>query len=67
MAIFADCVDLSSDIGTIIYKYCSREGNQVAHEMARDSFVNGNSCNWSNEAPSFIVRKLIKNVICVGN
>ena len=56
--IFAYCVDLSSDIGTVIYKYCSREANQVAHELARDSFVNKNYRNWSSKAPSFLVSKL---------
>ena len=44
-----------------------REANQVAHEIARFSFCNKNSCNWLNEAPSFLLSNLVNDVIIVGN
>jgi hypothetical protein len=66
-AIFADCVDLVSLIGTVIFKHCPREANQDAHELAKFSFSNKSFCNWLDEAPSFLLNKFIDDVILVGN
>jgi hypothetical protein len=38
VAIFVDCIDLVSQIDKISFKVYPREANQVAHELARDSF-----------------------------
>jgi hypothetical protein len=61
-AIFADCVDLASLIGNVIFKYCPREANKVAHELARFCFSSRSSCNWVDESPSFLLEKLINDV-----
>jgi ribonuclease HI len=61
-AIFADCVDLASLIGNVIFKYCPREANEVAHELARFCFSSRSSCNWVDEPPSFLLEKLINDV-----
>jgi ribonuclease HI len=37
---FADCVDLIPSIGTVSFKFCPREANYVAHEIARFCFSN---------------------------
>jgi hypothetical protein len=37
-AIFNDCIDLASHLGNVSFKFCPREVNQVAYELARDSF-----------------------------
>jgi ribonuclease HI len=37
-AIFADCVDLASLIDLMSFKHCPKEANEVAHELARNSF-----------------------------
>ena len=42
-SIFADCVDLISQIGIVSFKHCMRD--QVPHELAKDSFINKISCN----------------------
>ena len=39
-AIFADCVDLVANIGSVKFAYCLREANEVAHELAKNSFTN---------------------------
>jgi hypothetical protein len=44
-AIFADCVDLVSLIGTVSFYHCPREANQVAHDLVSSSFANKESCN----------------------
>ena len=51
-----------ANIGSVKFSYCPREANEVAHELAKNSFTNKNSYSWSAEAPSFIVSKLINNV-----
>jgi ribonuclease HI len=34
-AVYADCIDLSSSIGTVKFKHYPREANHVAHELAK--------------------------------
>jgi hypothetical protein len=47
--IYAGCIDIASFIGSVSFKHCSREANQVAHEIAKFSFLNNQSCNWVDE------------------
>jgi hypothetical protein len=61
-AIYADCIDLASSIGSVCFKHCLREANQTAHELARDSFPSKSSCNWDDEPPSFILNCLVNDV-----
>jgi ribonuclease HI len=61
-AFYADCIDLSSSIGTVKFNYCPREANQVAHEIAKFSFLNALSCNWVDEPPSFLLGSLLNDV-----
>jgi hypothetical protein len=60
-------VDLVSPIGTVSFNHCPSEANQVAHDLVSFSFANKESCNWLDEAPSFLLSKLINNVILVGD
>ena len=64
-ATFADCIDLASLIGTVSFRYCPREANEVAHEIVRSCFTEKVSCNWVDEPPSFILGKLINDVTIV--
>jgi hypothetical protein len=61
-ATYADCVDLSSLIGNVQFKFYQREANGVDHELARFCFSSKNSCNWVDEPPSFLLDKLINDV-----
>ena len=61
-AIFADCIDMVSSIGVVTFKHCPREANQVAHEIARNSFCNKITSSWLDEAPSFPLNSLINDV-----
>jgi hypothetical protein len=38
VATYTDCVDLSSLIANVQFKFCQREANGVAHELARFCF-----------------------------
>jgi ribonuclease HI len=62
-AIYADCVDIASTIGSVSFIRCPREANQVAHEIAKSSFLNKLSYNWDDEPPSFILDRIIHDVI----
>ena len=66
-AIFSDCIDAVSAIGRVDFKFCPREANQAAHEIARFSFVNNLSCNWVDEPPSFLLYKLVNDVTIVDD
>jgi hypothetical protein len=62
-AIYADCVDYAANIGNVHYHFCHREANEVAHELARECFSNKVNCNWVDEPPSFILDKILSDVI----
>jgi ribonuclease HI len=61
-AIFADIVDITSSFDKVTFKYCPREANKVAHELAKFSFLNNESCNWVDEPPSFLLNNIINDV-----
>ena len=44
-AIFAECVDVSSLIGKVVFKHCFRSSNQAAHVLANFSYCNKTSLN----------------------
>jgi hypothetical protein len=60
--IFADIVDITSSFDKITFKYCPREANKVAHELAKFSFLNNQSCNWVDEPLSFLLNNIINDV-----
>jgi hypothetical protein len=60
-AVYADCMDKPSNIGDICFKFCPREANQVAHELASYSYSNKISCNWDDDPPSFVLDKLLSD------
>ena len=62
-AIFADCVDYVASIGTVSFQHCPREANAVAHELARVCYTDKSSCNWDDDPSSFIIGKLVNDVI----
>jgi hypothetical protein len=62
IVIFADIVDITSSFDKVTFKYCPREANKVAHELAKFSFLNNQSCNWVDEPPSFLLNSIINDV-----
>jgi ribonuclease HI len=48
-AIFADCVDMVVSIGRVTFSHISRDANQVAHSIVRESFLHNLSCTWVDE------------------
>ncbi|XBH96203.1 hypothetical protein VPH35_086638 [Triticum aestivum] len=61
-ALFAECVDISTSIGKVIFKHCIRSCNQVAHVLANFSFCNKSNLSWLNKPPDVIVSKLVDDV-----
>jgi hypothetical protein len=61
-AIYEDSKILWSGFDNVSIEHCNWEANQVAHKLAKDAFVFGNSCTWVNEPPSFILSKLANDV-----
>jgi ribonuclease HI len=60
--IFADIVDLASNIDKLEFKHIPREANLVAHEIARSCFVIKVNCTWDDDPPSFLLSSLINDV-----
>jgi hypothetical protein len=61
-AIYDDCKIIWSGFGKVDVEHCHREANQMAHELARDSFESSDSCILVDEPPSFIISKLANDV-----
>jgi hypothetical protein len=62
VAIYADCTDLATEIGEVKFSHISREANKVAHELARQCFIDKSDCNWVDEPPSFVLGSFINDV-----
>jgi hypothetical protein len=62
-AIYADCIDLASSIGNVIFKFCLREANKTAHKLAKFGFLSKNSCNWDDEPPNFLLSNIINDLL----
>ena len=62
-AIFAECVDIATSIGKVIFKHCFRDANSVAHELAKFIFCNKCDNSWANEPPGFLLSQLVNDVI----
>jgi hypothetical protein len=61
-AILADCFQISQRIGLISFKHCPREGNKVAHNLARLSYDSGNFVLWDGDPPPSVLRDVINDV-----
>ncbi|XBJ20397.1 hypothetical protein VPH35_011235 [Triticum aestivum] len=57
-AIFDDCYHMVHDLSQIHYEHCHREGNSVAHELARIARFSPPG-TWFNEAPNAISPMLV--------
>jgi hypothetical protein len=44
-------------------EHCNRDANQVAHELAKFSFINRSTCFWANEPHRFLIAIMANNVI----
>ena len=66
-AIFAECVDVSSLIGKVVFKHCFRSSNQAAHVLANFSYCNKTSLNWTDEPPSCLISSLVDDVMPMLN
>jgi hypothetical protein len=65
-AIFDDCHYLASDFLKIKFEHNFQEANQIAHKLARLAKNHGQSF-WLDDAPSFIIPLLLKDVTHVIN
>ena len=64
-AVYDDCFKLWQEFSLISIEHCNRDANQVAHELARNSFLNRSSCIWADEPPNFIFATLAKDAILI--
>jgi hypothetical protein len=50
-------------IEKVEFTHCSRDVNMVAHEIARSWLISKISCNWVDELPSFILDRIVNDLI----
>jgi ATP:corrinoid adenosyltransferase len=61
-AIYDDCNIIWSGFHDISIEHCSREANQVTHNLARRAWQYKQNCTWVDEPPSFILDSLTHGV-----
>jgi hypothetical protein len=61
-AIYDDCNTIWSGFQDISIEHCSREANQVAHNLARRAGQHRQNCTWVDEPPNFILDLVINDV-----
>ena len=50
--VFAECIDIATLIGKVIFSHCFRKANSIAHELAKFSFSNKSETIWTNHLVS---------------
>ena len=66
-AIFEECNHLWEEFTEISISHCHREGNQVAHELARQARLERNSCVWIDDPPAFVRHLLVNDVTILSH
>ena len=68
-AVYDECLSIWMTFSSISIEHCNRDAdaNQVAHELAKNSYVNRTSCTWADEPPSFLIATLANDVIIFHN
>lgn len=66
-AIYDECYSLWNEFGEVSIEYCDREGNCVAHELARQAVISRKSCTWVDEPPGFLIPVLMNDVTLFSN
>jgi hypothetical protein len=61
-AIYDDCNTIWSGFQDISIEHCSREANQVAHNLARRARQHRQNCTWVDDPPNFILDLVINDV-----
>ena len=61
-AIYDDWNTIWSGFQDISIEHCSREANQVAHNLARRARQHRQNCTWVDEPPNFILDLVINDV-----
>ena len=62
VAIITECKQLMMDFASISFRHCYREANQVADELAKNSFTTRSSSSWDDEIPDFISHLLVNDM-----
>ena len=65
--IFEECNHLWEEFVEISISHCHREGNQVAHELARQARLERNSCVWIDDPPAFVRHLLVNDVTILSH
>ncbi|XBI74955.1 hypothetical protein VPH35_068395 [Triticum aestivum] len=65
--IFMKCMDISTLIEKVKFKYCFRSANQTGHALARFSYYNKISSSWTDESLDCLMSKLVDNVSLLIN
>ena len=65
VAVVAECKQLFVEFAKITFKHCFREANQVADELAKQSFRSNSSSSWDAIIPDFISHHLVNDLTVI--
>ena len=62
-AILAECFMMAYNFDSIVFEHCPRDANQVAHQLAKSSYISKSVVSWEGDPPGFITPFVINDVI----
>lgn len=65
-ALYDECNIIWSRFQDISIEHCSREVNQLAHNLAKRVMQYKQTCTWVDESPSFILDLLTNDVLILN-
>jgi hypothetical protein len=66
-AILADCFQISQLLGMTSFQHCPREGNKVAHNLARFCTKADSIISWDDGPPSHVVLDALNDLALLSN
>jgi ribonuclease HI len=65
--IIADCFEIAQRLGMITFQHCPREGNKVAHNLARSCFEADNMITWDIYPPRQVSLDALDDLAVLNN
>lgn len=62
VAMVLECKHLGLDFASVSYTQCPREANEVAHNLAKNSFSEKSSMFWESIIPNFISHSIVNDM-----
>jgi ribonuclease HI len=65
--ILIDCFQIGQRLGMLKIQHCPREGNMVAHKLAKRCFETDSIIQWEGDPPSYVLVDALNDVALLSN